>query len=99
MIVPGGRYGIGLFNRGGTIYALRNYCPHAGAPVCLGVITGTTESAGSYDASWVRDGEILRCPWHGWEFDLRTGASVAEPVRRVASYPVSVEEGWVVLDD
>jgi nitrite reductase/ring-hydroxylating ferredoxin subunit len=98
-IVPGGRFGIGLFNQGGTVYALNNYCPHAGAPVCLGPITGTTESDRTYDARWVRTGEILRCPWHGWEFELATGRSVVEPVRRVKSYPVVVEDGWISIDD
>jgi 3-phenylpropionate/trans-cinnamate dioxygenase ferredoxin subunit len=39
-----------------------------------------------------RGGEILRCPWHGWEFDLRDGRSVVDPERtRVRSYPVEVE--------
>jgi nitrite reductase/ring-hydroxylating ferredoxin subunit len=98
-IVPGGRWGIGLFNRGGSVYALNNYCPHAGAPVCHGAVTGTTESDKSYDSRWVREGDILRCPWHGWEFDLSTGKSVAEPVRRVKTFRVSLEEGWIVIHD
>ena len=98
-IVPGGRHGIGLFNVGGTIVAINNYCPHAGAPICRGGITGTTESDGSYEARWVRPGEILRCPWHGWEFDLRTGRSITEPVRAVKTYPVTVEAGWILVDD
>ncbi len=98
-LVPGGRWGIGLFNRAGSIYALNNYCPHAGAPVCSGPITGTTESDASYDARWVREGDILRCPWHGWEFDISTGRSVAEPVRRVKTFPVSIVEGWIVIED
>jgi len=38
-----------------------------------------------------REGEILRCPWHGWEFDLATGRSVFDPERmRVKAYPVEV---------
>jgi 3-phenylpropionate/trans-cinnamate dioxygenase ferredoxin subunit len=39
-----------------------------------------------------REGEILRCPWHGWEFDLTTGRSVFMPAEvRVKSYPVEVQ--------
>jgi nitrite reductase/ring-hydroxylating ferredoxin subunit len=98
-IVQGGRFGIGVFNRDGVLYALANYCPHDGAPVCLGAITGTTESASSYQATWVNDGRILRCPWHGWEFDLATGKSVALPTRRVKIYPVRVENGCIVVED
>jgi nitrite reductase/ring-hydroxylating ferredoxin subunit len=98
-IVPGGRWGIGVFNRNGDLYAIGNYCPHDGAPVCLGAVTGTTESKASYDASWVDEGQILRCPWHGWEFDLRTGKSVVSPTRTVKTYPVHIENGWIVVDD
>jgi nitrite reductase (NADH) small subunit len=98
-IVPGGRFGIGVFNCGGDLYAIANYCPHDGAPVCLGPVTGTTQSDGSYQASWVDEGRILRCPWHGWEFDMRTGKSVVTPTRRVKTYPVRVENGCILIDD
>jgi 3-phenylpropionate/trans-cinnamate dioxygenase ferredoxin subunit len=41
---------------------------------------------------WARDGEILRCPWHGWEFDITTGRSIFNPHRtRVRAYEVTVE--------
>jgi nitrite reductase/ring-hydroxylating ferredoxin subunit len=100
LLVPGGRWGIGLFNHKGTVYALNNYCPHAGAPVCRGVITGTTESVRRYDAKWVRQDEILRCPWHGWEFDVTTGKTVTMPERSIKTFPVRVDDdGWVVLDE
>jgi nitrite reductase/ring-hydroxylating ferredoxin subunit len=99
MLVSGGRFGIGLFNHKGTVYALNNYCPHAGAPVCKGVITGTTESDHQYAAKWVRQDEILRCPWHGWEFELTTGRTVTSPERSIKMYPVTIADGWVVLDD
>jgi len=98
-IVDGGRRGLGLFNVGGTVVALSNYCPHAGAPVCRGGVTGTTESERRYEAKWVRQGEILRCPWHGWEFELKTGRSITRPFRSVQTYQVTVEEGWIVVDD
>jgi 3-phenylpropionate/trans-cinnamate dioxygenase ferredoxin subunit len=45
-----------------------------------------------------RAGEILRCPWHGWEFDLRTGQSWFDPARvLVRRYDVSVEPGAQLL--
>ena len=97
-IVVAGRREIGVFNVHGTYYALRNVCPHAGAPLCLGRVTGTTEATGPYQVTWVRAGEILRCPWHGWEFDIATGRTITEPVERVQTYPVHVEDGFVILD-
>ncbi len=85
---------IGVFNVGGRFYALRNVCPHQGAPLCLGRIGGTMADSppGEYRPS--RDGEILSCPWRGWEFDLTTGRSVFNPHRtRVRSYDVTVDDG------
>jgi nitrite reductase (NADH) small subunit len=83
---------IGVFNVDGSYYALRNACPHQGAPLCLGSIQGTAETSRPGEYVWGREGQILRCPWHGWEFDLTTGRSVFNPHRmRVRSYPVTVE--------
>jgi nitrite reductase/ring-hydroxylating ferredoxin subunit len=82
---------IGVFRVNGRYYAVRNRCPHQGGPLCLGPTTGLVTSSlpGSY--GYEREGEILRCPWHGWEFDLRDGHSIVDPERtRVKSYPVVV---------
>jgi 3-phenylpropionate/trans-cinnamate dioxygenase ferredoxin subunit len=100
-IPPGGRKvvqvagrSVGVFNVGGEFFALLNRCPHQGGPLCLGNTHGFLRSAavGEYDYS--RAGEVVRCPWHGWEYDLRTGQSWFDPgsvvVRR---YDVSVAPG------
>lgn len=82
---------IGVFNVNGEFYALRNICPHQFAPLCLGKVTGynAPSEVGVYD--WCREGEIVRCPWHAWEFDIKTGRSIFNPHRvRTKSYPVSV---------
>lgn len=89
----GGRT-IGVFNVNGTYYALRNACPHQLAPLCQGHVTGTTLPSQPGEYKWARDGEILRCPWHGWEFDITTGRSVFNPHKlRVKTYEVTVERG------
>jgi nitrite reductase/ring-hydroxylating ferredoxin subunit len=102
---------IGVFNVHGTYYALRNSCPHQGAPLCRGAITGMTVPSKPGEYVWAREGEILRCPWHGWEFDVTSGRSVCNPHRTrvktyevtveedesVETYPVTLEEGLVVL--
>ncbi len=83
---------IGVFNVGGAFHALRNRCPHQGAPLCRGSVKGTALPSAPGEYVWARDGEILRCPWHGWEFDLLTGRSVFNPHRvRVKAYEVSIE--------
>jgi 3-phenylpropionate/trans-cinnamate dioxygenase ferredoxin subunit len=83
---------VGVFNIGGEYFALRNRCPHQGGPLCQGRLTGflTARVPGEYE--YLRRGEILRCPWHGWEFDVKNGQSWWNPARlRVRTYPVSVE--------
>ena len=85
---------IGIFNVHGEFYALRNTCPHQGAPLCLGDVKGTALPSPPGEYRWEREGEILRCPWHGWEFDLKTGRSIFNPHKmRVRSYEVSVDAG------
>ena len=66
---------LGIFRVGNEYRAYRNLCPHAGAPVCKGPVTDM----------------VLRCPWHGWEFDLRTGKHLLNPACRLESYTVEVE--------
>ena len=83
---------IGIFNVKGTYYALRNRCPHQAAPLCLGSLKGTALPSLPGEYLWAREGEILRCPWHGWEFDVTTGRSVCSPEGiRVRAYEVTVD--------
>ena len=83
---------IGVFNIRGQFYALRNRCPHQGAPLCLGRVKGTTLSSTPYEYVYGRDQEIIQCPWHGWEFEIATGRTYFNPHRmRVKTYEVTVE--------
>ncbi len=99
-IAPGGRKivevagrSIGLFNIGGQFFALRNSCPHQGGPLCNGRLTGFITATVPGEYSYTRSGEMLRCPWHGWEFDIKTGQSWFDPAQmRVRSYQVTVEQ-------
>jgi nitrite reductase/ring-hydroxylating ferredoxin subunit len=110
---------IALFNLGGEFFALGDKCPHESGSLCAGKIIGLAEAdtPGHYRLS--RDGEFVKCPWHGWEFDIRTGQSWCDPTRtRVRAYetavaageslvkgpyvadtyPVRVEENYIVID-
>ena len=91
---------IGVFNVEGRYYAIRNQCPHAGAKLCEGVLSGLVTSGAPGDYTYLRNGEILRCPWHGWEFDLTTGRSWFDPARtRVRSYEATVRSDDEIAAD
>lgn len=82
---------IGLFRIQGDVVAWRNFCPHMAAPVCKGVVDATRLPSDVYQYRVGREGEILQCPWHGWEFDLVSGQHLAEGSRaRLRRYPVEV---------
>ena len=85
---------IGVFNVDGEFFALRNRCPHQGGPLCEGFVIGALSSDGPGEYEHRPHDAHVRCPWHGWEFDLRTGASWFDPQRtRVARYDVRVQPG------
>lgn len=89
---------IGLFNVNGTIVAVLNVCPHELAPVCRGRVGGTTLPSRPGAYRWGREGEILACPWHGWEFDLLSGRALADPRVRLRLYTVTVEDDTVFIE-
>ncbi len=97
-IVQHGKISIGVFNVNDELYAVRNYCPHEGAELCKGPLTGTnlrTDNVG--EMNWGACGYILRCPWHAWEFDIRNGASFTATRVKVKTYPVEVRRGVITI--
>ena len=93
----GGRE-IGIFNLDGEYFALANRCPHAGGPLCRGKIVALVQSEGPGHYRLARHNELLRCPWHGWEFDIRTGQSWCDPKSvRARQFPVTVEPGEALV--
>ena len=90
---------VGLFNIDGEYFALSNRCPHKGAELCRGIIVGLVASDGPGQYSLSRPGEFIRCPWHGWEFDIRTGQSWCDPGKvKTRRYEVSVEQGATLVE-
>lgn len=73
---------IALFNIQGQYYAIHNTCPHRGGPLGEGYV----------------DGNVVTCPWHGWEFDVTTGESPLNSMIRVRSLPVRVEGNEVKVE-
>ncbi|MCC6739070.1 MAG: Rieske (2Fe-2S) protein [Planctomycetia bacterium] len=75
---------IGLFNHGGTFFAIKNLCPHYGDPLHKGKVTA--------------QGRVV-CPGHAWHFDLATGKCTSgQPAASVATYPVVVKDGDVFVE-
>lgn len=94
LIVEVERRSIGVFNIDGEFFALRNRCPHQGAALCEGKIWGTVESHRPGQLTFDPAPDMVSCPWHGWEFQIRTGQSWCEPRRlRTAGYRTGVASG------
>ena len=82
----------------GEVFAVAGRCPHQGAPLCEGKLGSSVSSSGPGQYEVTRPGEILRCPWHGWEFDVRTGQSWFDPqTMRVKAYAVAVVPGRTLV--
>lgn len=91
---------VGLFRVGDEVHALLNTCPHQGGPVGTGGVFPSV-------CAEIRDGRlherldhddlVVSCPWHGWEFDLRTGVCKADRSRRVVRFDTVVRDGRVAV--
>lgn len=75
---------LAVFRDGGEYRAVENVCPHAGAPLAFG---------------WVTD-SVVTCPWHAWEFNIRTGECVNSnhSMHRLRIYPVRQVEGRLEVE-
>jgi nitrite reductase/ring-hydroxylating ferredoxin subunit len=90
-IVTIGKLSLGLFKLSDGFHALLNVCPHRGAALCEGPVCGTTGQTDKTEFIYERAGELVRCAWHGWEFDIRTGEFLVDRSVRTRSFPVSLE--------
>ena len=88
---------IGVFNVHGRYYALHNRCPHMAGALCEGPVTGTSRATDQMEFAYERAGEIVRCAWHGWEFDIATGRSLVIAGMRARVFPTFVENGEVII--
>ena len=74
---------VAIFNLEGTLYAIDNTCPHQGGPLGEG---------------YLEDSGAVSCPWHAWNFDVRTGVSPIDPDVRVRTFPLKVVDGEIILE-
>lgn len=90
---------IAIFNVGGDLSAIADRCPHEGASLCLGRVTGVVRSDAPGQYRLEQEGELVRCPWHGWEFDLKSGKSYCDPKRmKVRTFDVAVRPGETLAE-
>jgi nitrite reductase (NADH) small subunit len=81
-----------VVNADGSPRAMFNRCPHQHAPLAGGRLAGAPRAGPVGELNYEPGRHVLRCPWHRYEFDLETGACLAEPKRlRVATYEVCRE--------
>jgi len=89
---------IAEFNIKAEYFGLLRSCRHQSAALCDGPLIGLAQSTTPGEIGYTKLGEIIRCPWHGWEFDIRTGQSYCDPRRfRARAYAATVEPGAAVV--
>ena len=96
-IVMVGKLSVGVFKLADGYHALLNVCPHKGAALCEGPVCGTTRETAEREFVYDRAGEIVRCAWHGWEFDIRSGEFLVDPSVKARTFEVSVENDEIFV--
>jgi nitrite reductase (NADH) small subunit len=91
---------VGVYRaRKGGWFAVRNFCPHRGAPVCSGRVGGTMLPSEPGEFNYGMDEEVLRCPWHAMEFSLADGRSLFGASKfGLTTYQVFVRDSQVWVD-
>ena len=84
-----------VFNVDGEFQAYLNQCAHQAGPVCDGPLVDTVLVGEEGTPESALEGYVFTCPWHGWEYDVRTGETVANIRKRLVSVDVSVEDNEI----
>jgi nitrite reductase/ring-hydroxylating ferredoxin subunit len=101
-VVRVGDVEVGIFRVDGSFYAWRNVCPHQGGPVCQGRLFHRVVEVMDDDRRFIRrdydeSGVHIVCPWHGGEFDVRTGRHAGTPELALTPVDVFVEADEVYI--
>ena len=101
-IVQSGAHDIGVFHWEGQFYAYSNLCLHQGGPACEGLIMHQVEDVIGPDKTWIgqkfSDSQVnFVCPWHGYEYNIETGACAGDPKLKLRSYPVVVKDAGIFV--
>src|SRR4051812_45756015 len=101
-LIESGGVEVGVFNLGGEFFAYENVCPHIGGPACQGKIIAKVEEGVAPDRTstgleFSKTKINVVCPWHGFEFDIRTGRHPGDGRYRLKSIKVRVADGDVIV--
>ena len=101
-IVAFENFEVGVFKLGGEFYAYLNHCPHMGGPACQGKIIAKVDEVIADDRTskgmaFSKTQTNMVCPWHGYEFDIRTGRHAGNSNVGLRSMKVRVTGGDVIL--
>lgn len=99
-LVQAAQHQVGIIRWHGRYYAVRNSCPHQAGPLCAGTLRPLLAADAGEAPTMKADSAIpvLACPWHGWEFDVRTGRALWDSDYRVRAYPTVVRGNRLCLD-
>jgi nitrite reductase/ring-hydroxylating ferredoxin subunit len=101
-IVRQDRIEVGVYRHGGSYYAYRNHCLHQGGPACEGLIRNKVVELYGPDRGYLgqtydQDEPHIVCPWHGWEYKLKTGECAPDPTLRLKRHDVVQRDGGVYV--
>ncbi len=101
-IIAQGEQEIGVFRVNGAFYAYENNCVHQGGPICQGKILNKVEEVLGADKTskglkFSDDDVHIICPWHGYEYNIKTGRHPGDKNVRLKAYDVKVKNGEVYV--
>ncbi|MGZ3409583.1 MAG: Rieske (2Fe-2S) protein [Xanthobacteraceae bacterium] len=101
-LIESGGVEVGVFKLGNEFFAYENVCPHVGGPACQGKIIAKVEEGIAADRTatgmeFSKTKINVVCPWHGFEFDIRTGRHHGNARYRLKPIKVRVEGGDVIV--
>ena len=89
---------VGIVRWNGDLHAIHNLCTHQSGPVCAGILSGRLTAMRPGEMELDAATPILACPWHGWEFDVRSGRALHDAQHRLRKFPVRIAGGRVLVD-
>ncbi len=96
-VVSAGGQEIGIVRWRDAVFAISTVCTHQSGPVCQGILSPRLVGGGP-GAIELEDTPVLACPWHGWEYDVRSGRALLDHRYRLRTWPARVVNGRVVVE-
>ena len=101
-IIRQDRVEVGVYRHAGNYYAYRNHCLHQGGPACEGItrnkVVDLLDSEKRFlGLAYDENEPHIVCPWHGWEYKLKTGECAPDPKIRLKRYEVVQREGGLYV--